>query len=138
MLCHRPRNPQIIRYNTGSVSLRYEIRHGKAELLSANALKEAFPKGWAYLAEHREALAGREHGKMRHVRWYAYVYPKNPVKFAALKLIVQVTAQRPTALYDERGRMMPPNGARCRCNSSPAVSVASELVIAPATFNTCA
>jgi hypothetical protein len=81
----------------------YELVNEKAELRSAEDLKRCYPIGWAYLTNHRDILARREKGKMRHEHWFAYVYPKNLVKFAAPKLIIQVTAQRPTVLLDESG-----------------------------------
>jgi len=89
----------------------YEIRNGKAELIPADTLKKTYPKGWAYLTEYREKLADRNNGKMRHERWYAYVYPKNLVKFADAKLVIQVTAQRPTVLLDETGLYMTGGGS---------------------------
>jgi hypothetical protein len=60
---------------------------------------------------HREALAGRENGKMNNSRWYGYVYPKNLVKFAGEKLIIQVTAKRPTVIYDVGGLYMTGGGS---------------------------
>lgn len=89
----------------------YEIKDGKAKLIPSDTFKKTYPKGWAYLTEHREKLADRDNGKMRHERWYAYVYPKNLVKFADTKLVVQVTAQRPTVLLDERGLYMTGGGS---------------------------
>jgi len=89
----------------------YEINRGKAVLISSDTLKERYPKGWAYLCAHREALAGREKGKMRHEHWYGYVYPKNLNKFDGEKLIIQVTAKRPTVLYDDCGLHMTGGGS---------------------------
>ena len=89
----------------------YEIKNGRAELIPAETLKKICPKGWTYLCSYREVLAARENGKMRHERWYAYVYPKNLVKFAEEKIIIQVTAQRPTVLLDESGLYMTGGGS---------------------------
>lgn len=89
----------------------YEIRNGKAELIPAYMLKKTFPNGWAHINEHREELMNRERGKWRHDRWYALGRSQNLTQMDAVKLVIQVTAQRPTVLLDERGLYMTGGGS---------------------------
>lgn len=89
----------------------YEISNGKAELIPADTLKKKFPKGWAYLSEHRETLMNRERGKWHHERWYAFGRSQNLTQMDAAKLVIQVTAQKPTVLLDERGLYMTGGGS---------------------------
>lgn len=89
----------------------YKITNSKAELISVDTLKKKFPKGWAYLCERREDLIGREHGKWRHERWYAFGRSQNLIQMDDVKLIIQVTAQRPTVLLDESSLYMTGGGS---------------------------
>jgi type I restriction-modification system DNA methylase subunit len=89
----------------------YKITSNKAELISVDMLKKKFPKGWAYLCEHREDLMSREHGKWRHERWYAFGRSQNLIQMDDVKLIIQVTAQRPTVLLDESSLYMTGGGS---------------------------
>jgi hypothetical protein len=102
-------------YDTPSQSARilfpYEIKNRKAELIPADVLKQRFPKGWAYLCERRKELMSRERGKWHHDRWYAFGRAQNLTQMDAAKLIVQVTAQRPTVLLDENGLYMTGGGS---------------------------
>jgi len=89
----------------------YEIKNGKAELMPADILKNNYPKGWAHLLGCREELINREHGKWKHDRWYAFGRSQNLTQMDAAKLIIQVTAQRPTVLLDECGLCMTGGGS---------------------------
>jgi len=89
----------------------YVIKGGEAKLLSANEIKEKYPKGWSYLSSHREELMNRERGKWHHARWYAFGRSQNLTQMDAAKLIIQVTAQRPTVLLDEHGLYMTGGGS---------------------------
>ncbi len=89
----------------------YAIEDGEARLLSANEIKEKYPQGWSYLTSHREILMSRERGKWHHDRWYAFGRSQNLTQMDADKLIIQVTAQRPTVLLDERGLYMTGGGS---------------------------
>ena len=53
----------------------------------------------------------RERGKWRHDRWYAFGRSQNLTQMDAAKLVIQVTAQRPTVLLDERGLYMTGGGS---------------------------
>ena len=55
----------------------YRLEGERARLLSAEELQSQYPLAWEYLMANRVALEDREHGKMRHEHWYAYIYPKN-------------------------------------------------------------
>jgi hypothetical protein len=89
----------------------YEIKGDEAELISASALAKAYPRGWAYLTEHRDELESRERGKWRHDRWYAFGRSQNLTAMDAPKLIIQVTARKPTVLFDEHGLCMTGGGS---------------------------
>ncbi len=89
----------------------YEIVNGKAELMTAETLERKYPRGWAYLCEHRETLRQRERGKWKHDRWYAFGRSQNLVQMDADKLIIQVTAQRPTVMLDTTGLYMTGGGS---------------------------
>ncbi len=89
----------------------YDIKDAKAELTSADTLKKNYPKGWAYLTKRREELMNRERGKWRHERWYAFGRSQNLTQMETAKLIIQVTAQRPTVLFDDQGLYMTGGGS---------------------------
>ena len=89
----------------------YEIKNGRAELIAADTVKKAYRKGWTYLSERREELMGRERGKWHHERWYAFGRSQNLTQMDTEKLIIQVTAQRPTVLLDECGFFMTGGGS---------------------------
>jgi hypothetical protein len=89
----------------------YANVNGKAELMPAVTLERKYPKGWAYLCEHRETLRQRERGKWKHDRWYACGRSQNLVQMDADKLIIQVTAQRPTVMRDTTGLYMTGGGS---------------------------
>jgi hypothetical protein len=81
----------------------YELINMKARLMPGETIKKRYPKGWEYLCAHHKELAQRSGGDGEADHWYAYVYPKNLVRFAEPKLIIQVTSKRPTVMYDETG-----------------------------------
>lgn len=89
----------------------YDMVDGKAVLMSAETIEREFPAGWAYLCEHREELRNRENGKWRHDHWYAFGRSQNLTQMDAPKLIIQVTAQRPTVMLDESGLHMTGGGS---------------------------
>ena len=81
----------------------YETIDGRAILLPMDVLKREYPKGWRYLSEHRDELMSRERGKWHHDKWYAFGRSQNLTQMDRPKLIIQVTAQEPTVLYDDQG-----------------------------------
>lgn len=78
----------------------YKVMEGKAELILPQEFASAYPKCWEYLLQNRETLENREQGKMRHERWYAYVYPKNLVLHNRRKMAVPRLVSRLAAVYD--------------------------------------
>jgi type I restriction-modification system DNA methylase subunit len=85
---------------------RYAIRPPKrvvlfpyegVDLVSTATMQSAYPLTWGYLLENREALESREGGKMRHERWYGYIYPKNLNAFGQTKIVTPDFA--PSARY---------------------------------------
>lgn len=81
----------------------YETIDDRAILLPMDVLKREYPKGWRYLSEHRDELMSRERGKWHHDKWYAFGRSQNLTQMDLPKLIIQVTAQEPTVLYDDQG-----------------------------------
>jgi hypothetical protein len=89
----------------------YDISMGKAELIPASVMEKEYPKGWGYLCKHRETLMNRERGKWRHANWYAFGRSQNLTLMDAPKLIIQVTARKPTVLLDTEGFYMTGGGS---------------------------
>ena len=81
----------------------YRVNEGKADLIPAEDFANSFPKCWGYLVHHRRILEDRENGKMRHERWYAYVYPKNLALHVLPKLAIPRLVKHLKAVYDEAG-----------------------------------
>ena len=81
----------------------YRVKEGKADLIPAEDFANSFPKCWEYLMQQRSTLEDREHGKMRHERWYAYVYPKNLALHVLPKLAIPRLVKHLEAVYDESG-----------------------------------
>lgn len=65
----------------------YIINQGKAVLMSQEFIKTNYPLGWNYLIENRTDLRNREKGRMKHEKFYAYIYPKNLIEFETIKII---------------------------------------------------
>lgn len=73
------------------------------ELMSEQFIKQNFPNGWKYLLENRAELEGREKGKMKGNKFFAYVYPKNLKEFGLPKLICPDISIQPNFTYDSNG-----------------------------------
>ncbi len=89
----------------------YDLSAGTAELIPAAVMEKKYPKGWAHLCGHREALMNRERGKWRHANWYAFGRSQNLTIMGEPKLIIQVTARKPTVLLDTEGLCMTGGGS---------------------------
>jgi len=89
----------------------YEIEGGRATLIPSERMKREFPKAWAYLRSHEETLRGRDHGKWNHDQWYAFGRSQNLTEMDREKLVIQVTAIRPTVILDGLGLCMTGGGA---------------------------
>ena len=94
---YKPPVPQNV------VIFPYQIKNGKAELMTQKFIKEIFPLGWKYLLENKTALENRERGKMRGEKFYAYIYPKNLAEFEAAKLMTPEIALGCQLSYDSQG-----------------------------------
>jgi len=81
----------------------YRVNEGKADLITTEDFANSFPKCWEYLVRHRGVLEDRERGKMRHERWYAYVYPKNLALHVLPKLAIPRLVKHLEAVFDEAG-----------------------------------
>ena len=78
---------------------------GKTTLISDIDFAKNFPKAWEYLKENYEILRNRERGKMRHERWYGYVYPKSVSLFAKCKILTPSIASRASYTLDKKGEL---------------------------------
>jgi type I restriction-modification system DNA methylase subunit len=81
----------------------YTVHNGTAALIPADEFEQGYPRCWAYLQENRKALEDRERGKMRHQRWYAYVYPKSLALHDVPKFAVPRLVHRLEAFHDGEG-----------------------------------
>jgi len=82
----------------------YEVTNGDASLISPQTLQANYPHCWAYLVANRERLEGREGGKMRHDRWYAFGRTQNLARHDYPKLAIPRLVYRLEAYYDVEGR----------------------------------
>jgi len=81
----------------------YKVTQGKAELMLPQEFASTYPNCWEYLLQNRETLENRERGKMRHEKWYAYVYPKNLALHDQHKMAIPRLVSRLSAVYDREG-----------------------------------
>ena len=81
----------------------YRVSEGRAALIPAEEFTADYPLTWQYLSENRSTLEGRERGKMRHERWYGYVYPKNLSLHSRPKLAIPRLVYDLEAAYDASG-----------------------------------
>ena len=81
----------------------YKVAEGKAQLIPPQEFASAYPRCWEYLLQNRETLENRERGKMRHEKWYAYVYPKNLVLHDQRKIAIPRLVNRLATVYDRNG-----------------------------------
>lgn len=86
------------------VIIPYRLESGRINFIPEKEMKEGFPKTFAYLSENKTYLENREHGKMRGVQWYAYVYPKNIDVMSTSKILVPDIADRAQFALDEDGQ----------------------------------
>jgi adenine-specific DNA-methyltransferase len=83
----------------------YAIVDGRATLMTPAYIKKHFPLGWQYLLENRGALEARERGRMQGDDFYAYIYPKNLMEFAVVKLMTTDICHGPQMSIDEDGTL---------------------------------
>jgi hypothetical protein len=100
-------NPQAV----AKLLFPYRIHNNSAELISANELKTRCPNSWSHLESFRKELVRRENGKWNHAQWYAFGRSQNLTQMESPKLIIQVTAKRPTVMLDESGLHMTGGGS---------------------------
>jgi len=102
------RGKEIKRYSTPFykflIVLPYMISPESADLIPVKDFKEKYPRTWQYLLGNKKALEDRENGKMKHGRWYGYVYPKNLSKFQSSKIMTQVLASKASFTFDDAGK----------------------------------
>lgn len=72
-------------------------------LMSIEYIKRNFSLGYNYLIANKHQLEERENGKMKHDRYYAYIYPKNLTDFANKKILTAEIANRGEMTIDQEG-----------------------------------
>lgn len=80
----------------------YTRQDSEVDLIPTNDLNK-LARTHDYLVEHELALRGREGGRMNHVGWYGYVYPKNLDAHEPPKLAVPRLCHRLRAALDPNG-----------------------------------
>jgi len=89
----------------------YYVDDSSARLVPAADMKAFFPNVWKHLEENKKELVARENGKWNNSQWYAFGRSQNLTQMETPKLIVQVTAKRPTVMLDECGLHMTGGGS---------------------------
>ncbi|UIP00300.1 N-6 DNA methylase [Halobaculum sp. CBA1158] len=70
----------------------------------AEYLREQLPLTWGYFQKHREALEGRESGRMEgREDWYAFIYPKSHERFEKPKIIGAHISENARFMMDSEG-----------------------------------
>ena len=82
----------------------YHVDDSKATLIPSNVFADCYPLNWEYLTANKDSLEGRERGRMRHDRWYSYVYPKNLALNRLRKLAIPRLVQNLKVAYDTDGK----------------------------------
>ncbi len=88
----------------------YIITANEIALMNKDVIQSNFPKCWAHLCHHRESLTHRDMGGGNDA-WFQFGRSQNLTKMDLPKLIIQVTANRPTVLLDEQGLYMTGGGS---------------------------
>jgi hypothetical protein len=103
--------PYSLPQPTAKLLFPYRIAGNTATLIPAADWETSCPQAWEYLTGHRKTLAARDNGKWNHSGWYAFGRSQNLTQMEAAKLIIQVTAKRPTVMLDEAGLHMTGGGS---------------------------
>ncbi len=74
-----------------------------APLITPRAFQQEAPLTWKYLRSFEKELRAREQGKMDHVTWYGFVYPKNLNLIGEPKILVPDIIERPAFSLDAKG-----------------------------------
>ena len=85
------------------VIIPYQVENGHSKLIVEKAMREEYPKTFAYLLENKTYLENRERGRMRGPNWYAYIYPKNIEIMKTSKILVPDIADHASFALDEAG-----------------------------------
>ena len=84
----------------------YKVKEDNSKLISANEMKDAYPKTWKYLKSYEADLRARENRKMdSDENWWAYNYPKNLTIQETPKLIVGQTVPNLRVCADWEGEV---------------------------------
>ena len=79
------------------------MAEGKAELITPEEFASRYPRCWDYLLQNKKTLEDREHGKMRHERWYAFGRTQNLTLHDLRKIAIPRLVKRLEAVYDGDG-----------------------------------
>ncbi|OGY41075.1 MAG: hypothetical protein A2Y82_01560 [Candidatus Buchananbacteria bacterium RBG_13_36_9] len=96
---HQYQKPEFKHY----VIFPYIVEDGKADFMKPKYISEKFPLGWQYLTANKKELENREHGRMKHADFYAYIYPKNLTLFDNKKIMTPEIAYGCQMTFDNEG-----------------------------------
>jgi type I restriction-modification system DNA methylase subunit len=85
------------------VILPYQIKAGRAGLITEPELRKKFPLTYEYLRENKKLLEEREEGRMRGDGWYAYGRLQNVDLMLLPKILVPDIANFASFAFDEPG-----------------------------------
>lgn len=85
---------------TKSILFPYHLENEKAMLIPPDEFRRKYPKCWHYLEENRKALEGRERGKWRHDKWYAFGRSQNLSEMEQKKILTPSIAKNASFTYD--------------------------------------
>lgn len=82
----------------------YEIRSGRAELLSKEILQDQYPNTWDYFKRHEDELKGREGGKWTDEdEWWAFGRTQNLAKMEPDKIMTNIMSSHNRFVADTEG-----------------------------------
>ena len=84
---------------------------GNITLIPPATFRRQYPLTWAYLEKNREYLENRENGRMKHDKWYGYIYPKALEVMPVRKLFTPDLAPTSAFSYDSTGNIFFTGGA---------------------------
>lgn len=83
----------------------YQVDNNSARLMTDDFIMNSYPLGWNYIIKNKKELEGRENGKMKGDKFYAYIYPKNLIEFEVEKICTPDIANYPKFTIDKLGRL---------------------------------
>lgn len=95
--------------NKRRIIFPYDIKNGKAYLISKDDLRRRCPKCYEYLLSAKPELEDRDKGKVRYDEWYAYARTQG-LTSGGEKLLTPTFSSRPRFLYEKNPKALFCNG----------------------------